>query len=183
MAFQRFPVCKQYMLQMQWTNKLYITTYFWCKIWGFYGSEDSSQGLLVCDVMQCFHPEDSGSKILQHVGILLQWYMALRPRRWFEYLLLSPTQCNSHQDQQTSDEQSQCCNCLCSDDIIMLRLHLQGEMVVSYHNAAWQHKPEDLDLNLHHCENLKSCTVITSLIASADLTCVPKWLLCGRKQK
>jgi len=21
------------------------------------------------------------------------------------------------------------------------------------------------------------------LIASADLTCVPKWLLCGRKQK
>jgi len=26
---------------------------WWCEIWGFHGNEDSSQGLLCCDAMQC----------------------------------------------------------------------------------------------------------------------------------
>jgi len=30
-----------------------------------------------------------------------------------------------------------------------------SEMLVFYH-IAWCHNPEDLDLNLHYCENLKS---------------------------
>jgi len=41
-------------------------------------------------------------------------------------------------------------------------LHLQGETAwtsetfVSYHKSAWSHNPEDLDLKLHRCENLKT---------------------------
>jgi len=36
-------------------------------------------------------------------------------------------------------------------------LHLQGEeTLVSYRNTARRHNPEDLDLNLHRRENLKS---------------------------
>jgi hypothetical protein len=31
-----------------------------------------------------------------------------------------------------------------------------SEVLVSYHNAALRHNPEDLDLNLHRRENLKS---------------------------
>jgi len=31
-----------------------------------------------------------------------------------------------------------------------------SETLVSYHNAAWHHNAEDIDLNLHCCEDLKS---------------------------
>jgi hypothetical protein len=31
-----------------------------------------------------------------------------------------------------------------------------SETVVSYYNTSWCHNPEDLDLNLHQCENLTS---------------------------
>jgi hypothetical protein len=31
-----------------------------------------------------------------------------------------------------------------------------SEKLVSYCNTAWCHNPEDLDLNLHLCENLTS---------------------------
>jgi hypothetical protein len=31
-----------------------------------------------------------------------------------------------------------------------------SEMLVSYHNATRHHNPEDLNFNLHRCENLKS---------------------------
>jgi hypothetical protein len=31
-----------------------------------------------------------------------------------------------------------------------------SETLVSYHTTK-QHNPEELDLNLHHCENLKTC--------------------------
>jgi hypothetical protein len=31
------------------------------------------------------------------------------------------------------------------------------EMLVSYCNTTWHHNTEDIDLNLHHCRNLKSC--------------------------
>jgi len=31
-----------------------------------------------------------------------------------------------------------------------------SETLVSYHNITWCYNPEDLDLNLHHHENLKS---------------------------
>jgi len=31
-----------------------------------------------------------------------------------------------------------------------------SEMLVSYHNTTGHHNPEDLDLNLHHYESLKS---------------------------
>jgi len=30
--------------------------------------------------------------------------------------------------------------------------------LVCNHITAWYHNPEDHDLNLHHCENLKSVT-------------------------
>jgi hypothetical protein len=30
-----------------------------------------------------------------------------------------------------------------------------SETLVSYHNTPWCHGPEDLHLNLHHCESLK----------------------------
>jgi hypothetical protein len=33
------------------------------------------------------------------------------------------------------------------------------KMLVSYNNTTWRHNPEDLDFNLHHCENLKSCII------------------------
>jgi len=46
-------------------------------------------------------------------------------------------------------------------------LHLQGEvqmeeakpskMLVSYHTTTQCQNPEEYDLNLHNCENLKSC--------------------------
>jgi hypothetical protein len=29
-------------------------------------------------------------------------------------------------------------------------------VLVSYHNTTWHHNPEDIDLNLHCCENLIS---------------------------
>jgi len=34
-------------------------------------------------------------------------------------------------------------------------LHLYSEMLVSYHNTTRSHIPEELDLNLHCCENIK----------------------------
>jgi hypothetical protein len=36
----------------------------------------------------------------------------------------------------------------------LLKMEAAGnsEMLVSYHNTAQHHNPEDLDLNLHHCE-------------------------------
>jgi hypothetical protein len=30
--------------------------------------------------------------------------------------------------------------------------------MISYCNATWHHDPEDCDLHLHHCENLKPCS-------------------------
>jgi hypothetical protein len=35
-----------------------------------------------------------------------------------------------------------------------------SETVVSYHNTTWHHNLEDLDLNLHCCENLISFVVM-----------------------
>jgi hypothetical protein len=34
-----------------------------------------------------------------------------------------------------------------------------SETSVSYHNTTRPHNPEDLDLNLHSRENLKSCNL------------------------
>jgi hypothetical protein len=34
-----------------------------------------------------------------------------------------------------------------------------SEILVSYHITTWCHYPEDLDLNLHHCVNLKCHTL------------------------
>jgi hypothetical protein len=31
-----------------------------------------------------------------------------------------------------------------------------SETLMSYHNTTWHHNPEDLDLNLHPNENLKT---------------------------
>jgi hypothetical protein len=44
-------------------------------------------------------------------------------------------------------------------------------MAVSYCNTTWHHNPDDLDLNLHHCENLKSFVnkfLIKPIIFAAD---------------
>jgi len=30
------------------------------------------------------------------------------------------------------------------------------ETMISYQNTVWRHNPEDLELNIHHHENLKS---------------------------
>jgi len=30
-------------------------------------------------------------------------------------------------------------------------------LLISYHNTICLNNPKDLDFNLHHCENLKSC--------------------------
>jgi hypothetical protein len=38
-------------------------------------------------------------------------------------------------------------------------LHLQGETLVSYHDTAGRHNPEDLDLIFHRRESLKSSNV------------------------
>jgi hypothetical protein len=46
-----------------------------------------------------------------------------------------------------------------------------SEMLVSYHNAARRHKPEDLDLNLQLHENLKSVMCYRK-IASEIFKCV-----------
>jgi hypothetical protein len=32
-----------------------------------------------------------------------------------------------------------------------------SKTLVFYHLIIWHHNPEDLNLNLHHCKNLKSC--------------------------
>jgi hypothetical protein len=32
-----------------------------------------------------------------------------------------------------------------------------SKMLVSYHITTWCHYPEDCNVNLHHCKNLKSC--------------------------
>jgi len=39
---------------------------------------------------------------------------------------------------------------------LKLEAALSSETVVSYHNTTWRHNLEDLDLNLHSPENLKS---------------------------
>jgi hypothetical protein len=39
-----------------------------------------------------------------------------------------------------------------------------SETLVSYLNTTQHHNPEDLDLKRHHCESLKSCTVIIIII-------------------
>jgi hypothetical protein len=39
---------------------------------------------------------------------------------------------------------------------LKLEAALSSETVVPYHNTTWRHNLEDLDLNLHSPENLKS---------------------------
>jgi len=39
------------------------------------------------------------------------------------------------------------------------------ETLVPYHNITWHHNPEDLNLNLHCYENLKSCTSFASYLS------------------
>jgi hypothetical protein len=36
-------------------------------------------------------------------------------------------------------------------------------MLVSYRKTAWHHNPKDLELNLHHHENLKSHIEVCSV--------------------
>jgi len=48
-------------------------------------------------------------------------------------------------------------------------LHLHPRTVVSYHNTSWCYNPEDLDLNLHHCENLISCML--ELVSCIQCVC------------
>jgi hypothetical protein len=43
---------------------------------------------------------------------------------------------------------------LCSD--LKMEAAWFSIMLLSYCISTWHHNPEDLDLNLHHCENLKS---------------------------
>jgi hypothetical protein len=40
-------------------------------------------------------------------------------------------------------------------------------MLIFYHNTTWHHSPEDLYLNLHCCENLKSRMVDCGLLQNA----------------
>jgi len=40
----------------------------------------------------------------------------------------------------------------------MVKLETANETPVLYHITTWRQNPEDLDLNLHHRENLKSRT-------------------------
>jgi hypothetical protein len=40
----------------------------------------------------------------------------------------------------------------CAPQVVAIR---SSETLVSYCNITWCHNPEDLDLNLHHHENLK----------------------------
>jgi hypothetical protein len=44
----------------------------------------------------------------------------------------------------------------------MMKMEAAGssETMVSYCNPIWHHNQENLDLNLHHHENLKSCIYI-----------------------
>jgi hypothetical protein len=44
-----------------------------------------------------------------------------------------------------------------------------SEPLVSYHNTARRHNPEDLDLNLHRLENLKSRIFINIAISMNNL--------------
>jgi hypothetical protein len=38
----------------------------------------------------------------------------------------------------------------------MMEATQTSEMLLSYHSTSWHDNPEDLDLNLHHSESLKS---------------------------
>jgi len=57
----------------------------WCEIWGFHGTEDSSQGLLglwCCVVLgQDTNLPVGSNKVFQNVGIIPQHYTASQPRR------------------------------------------------------------------------------------------------------
>jgi hypothetical protein len=52
-------------------------------------------------------------------------------------------------------------------------------MLVSYHNATSCHNPEDIDLDLHSCENLKSRSLLFILLVSVSAVVHYKfWMHC-----
>jgi hypothetical protein len=50
-----------------------------------------------------------------------------------------------------------------------------SKTLVSYHITTWCHNPEDHDLNIHHCENLKSH--IAGLLACSEINVMEQLFL------